>query len=92
MKITNAVLDSYLNCKTKGHLKIAGGHGKPADFEEMTTAASQAAREAVLTKLLLRFGQGDTSRGVVIAAETLKPGAPLLADANFTPCRSASTH
>lgn len=41
MKITNEVLDSYLDCKTKGHLKLAGEHGKPVDSEEMTKAASQ---------------------------------------------------
>jgi predicted RecB family nuclease len=81
MKITNEVLEGYLNCKTKGHLKLAGAYGTPTDSEEMTTAASQTSREAALAKLLLRFGQGDTYRRIVIAAETLKQGAPLLADA-----------
>src|SRR5713226_1147032 len=81
MKITNEVLEGYLNCKTKSHLKLAGEHGTPIDAEEMTTAASQASREAALAKLLLRFSQGDTSRRLVVAAETLKQGAPLLADA-----------
>jgi predicted RecB family nuclease len=83
MKITNEVLEGYLNCETKGHLKLAGEHGTPVDSEEMTTAASQALRETALSKLLLRFGRGDTSRRIVIAAETLKQGTPLLADAMF---------
>ena len=83
MKITNEVLDGYLNCKTKGHLKLAGEHGTSSDLEEMPTAASRGSREAALAKLLLHFGQGDTSRRIVIAAETLKQGAPLLADSTL---------
>jgi hypothetical protein len=27
MKITNEVLEGYLNCNTKGHLKLAGEGG-----------------------------------------------------------------
>ena len=65
------------NSRTKGHLKLAGEHGTPADSEELTTAANQASREAALAKLLLRFGQGDTYRRIVIAAEALKQKAPL---------------
>jgi predicted RecB family nuclease len=83
MKITSEVLEGYLNCKTKGHLKLEGKAGTLSDFEKMTSTASQASRETALAKLLLRFGQGDTSRTIAIAAETLKEGAPLLADATL---------
>ena len=36
MKITNEILEGYLNCKTKGHLKLAGESGTKSDYEAMT--------------------------------------------------------
>ena len=38
-KITRDIIESYLNCKTKGHLKLAGETGTKSDYEAMTEAA-----------------------------------------------------
>jgi hypothetical protein len=81
MKITNEVLEGYSNCKTKGHLKLAGESGIRSDYEVMTEEARIASREQAVAKLVDRFGEGDACRGVSITVETLKKGAPLLADA-----------
>jgi predicted RecB family nuclease len=81
MKITNEVLEAYLNCKTKGRLKLAGESGIKSDYEAMIEAAKAASREAALSRLVARFGEGDDRRGVTVTAETLKQGAPLLVDA-----------
>lgn len=83
MKITNEILEGYLNCKTKGHLKLAGERGTQSDYDAMTTAAGRASREAALTRLVARFGEGDAGRGVSATAATLKEGIPLLADATL---------
>ena len=83
MKITNEILEAYLNCKTKGHLKLAGETGTKSDYEAMTAAASRASREEAIAKLVARFGEGDACRGVAVTAATLKQGAPLLADATL---------
>ena len=40
MRITNEVLEAYLNCKTKGHLKLVGQTGTKSEYEAMTEAAS----------------------------------------------------
>ena len=48
MKITNEILEAYLNCKTKGHLKLVGETGTKSDYEAMTEAASRASREVSL--------------------------------------------
>ena len=45
MNITNEVLEGYLNCKYKGHLKLAGESGTPSDYEAMTADARRASRE-----------------------------------------------
>src|SRR5947209_2674928 len=80
MKITREVLESYLNCKLKGHLKLAGESGTKSDYEAMTDAASRASREAALAKLAACLGEGDGSRGKSVTASMLQQGPPLLLD------------
>src|SRR5262245_37134565 len=83
MKITNEILEGYLNCKTKGHLKLASEVGTRSDYEAMTMAEGRALREAALARLVDRFGEGDACRGVSVTAATLKMDAQLLVDATL---------
>jgi predicted RecB family nuclease len=81
MKITNEVLEAYLNCKTKGYLKLVGEVGIQSDYEAMTTVTRRASWETALARLFSRFGEGGVFRGAPATAATLKQGAPLLVDA-----------
>jgi predicted RecB family nuclease len=81
MRITNEILEAFLNCKTKGHLKLIGETGTKSDYETMTEAASRASRELSLAGIVARYGEGNTYRGTAITAAGLKQGASLLADA-----------
>ncbi len=83
MKITNEIMEGYVNCKTRGHLKLVGETGIRSDYELMTEAASQASREVSLAQLVTRFGRGNAYRGNAITAATLQQGAPVLADATL---------
>jgi predicted RecB family nuclease len=78
MKITNEVLEGYLNCKTKGRLKLAGEVGTRSDYEVMITEARQASREVALAKLVARFP--DACRRGAVTTETLKNGSSILVD------------
>ena len=49
-RITRDIIESYLNCKYKGHLKLTGESGTPSDYEAMTTAARQASREEAVAE------------------------------------------
>jgi predicted RecB family nuclease len=80
MKITNEIIESYLACNTKGHLKLAGETGSKSDYKAMTETVSKASCEGALANLVARFGEGDVCRGVSVTVETLKSGKPLLAD------------
>jgi predicted RecB family nuclease len=82
-RITRDLIESYLNCKYKGHLKLTGESGTQSDYEAMTTAARQASREQAVAGLVARFGEGDAGRGTTVTAATLKQGAPLLADVDL---------
>ncbi|HKB42153.1 MAG TPA: hypothetical protein VKD72_37350, partial [Gemmataceae bacterium] len=81
MKITNEVIEGYLNCKTKGQLKLAGESGTLSDYEAMPSQARRSLLEATLARLAARLGEGDACRGVQVTPETLKRGAPILVDA-----------
>jgi predicted RecB family nuclease len=81
MKITNEILEAYLNCKTKGHLKVVGETGTKSDYEAMTEAARRSSRELALAGIVARFGEGNAYRGTAVTAAMLKQGAPQLADA-----------
>jgi hypothetical protein len=49
-EITRDIVESYLNCKYKGHLKLAGEGGTKSDYETMTTATRAASRETTLVR------------------------------------------
>src|SRR5262245_5695447 len=83
MKITKEVLESHLNCKFKGHLKLTGEVGTRSDYEAMTTAARAASREQALAKLVARSGKGAACRGTAVTVATLRSGPPLLVDATL---------
>jgi predicted RecB family nuclease len=82
-KITRDILESYLNCKYKGHLKLTGESGAISDYEAMATAARASSREQALTRLAAQFGEWAISRGVAVTGALLRQGAPFLCDASF---------
>jgi predicted RecB family nuclease len=82
-KITRDSIESYLNCKFKGHLKLTGDSGTISDYETMTTAARASSRGQALARLVARFGEGHACQGTAVTAAVLKQGAPLLTDAGL---------
>src|SRR4051812_7705888 len=83
MKITNEVVEGQLNCKFKGHLKLAGEVGTRSDYEAMTMAARASSREQALAKLVARSGEGAACGGTTVTVATLRSGPPLWADAKL---------
>ena len=81
MRITNEILEAYLNCKTKGYLKLVGHTGSKSEYEAMSEAAGRASRELSLAGIVARYGEGNAHRGAAVTAARLKQGAPLLVDA-----------
>lgn len=77
-KITRDIIESYLNCKYKRHLKLTGESGTKSDYEAMTAAARQASREQAIAKLVACFREGDACRGIAVSAAMLMRGAPML--------------
>src|ERR1700683_1808209 len=82
-KITREVLESYLNCKYKGHLKLSGQEGTKTDYETMLTEMRAQVRLAAIDKILARHPGEDIPRNIPLTAAALKQGAPFLLDATL---------
>lgn len=82
-RITLDIIESYLNCRYKGHLKLTGDSGTKSDYETMTSAARALSLEQAIAGLVARFAERDADRGTTGAVATLKQGPPLLANVNL---------
>jgi predicted RecB family nuclease len=82
-KITREVLESYLHCKTKGHLKLAGQHGSTSDYEELLAATRAEVRQMAVGKILARHSEGEIARDLPLTAAALRPGPSYLLGATL---------
>jgi predicted RecB family nuclease len=73
-KITRDVLEGYLHCKTKGHLKLAGQQGSRSDYEEMLASTRQEVRQTAIAKLLAQHSEGEIARDISITTAALRLG------------------
>ena len=77
-RITRDVIESYLNCKFKGHLKLAGELGKLSDYELLMREARERVRLAATAQLLARHEEDAVLRGLTATPTLLGQGVPLL--------------
>ena len=57
-KITSDVLESYLHCKFKGHLKLAGQQGMKCDFEAILTGLRAEVRLKAIDAIIAHHPGG----------------------------------
>jgi predicted RecB family nuclease len=77
-KITRNVLESYLQCKYKGYLKLAGEQGIKSDYELLLIEARNQVRLAAVDKLRAKHQEDDVLQGITLTRARLKHGVPLL--------------
>jgi len=73
-KVTREVLDSYLRCKTKGFLTLAGRDGIKSDYERWRIEAEERQRLAATANLLARYRGYQVADGVNLHASRLRAG------------------
>jgi len=83
MKITRDVLESYVHCAYKGHLKLAGEQDRPSDYEVLQGEARHQVQRAAADRLVGRHKDGEILRGISLTRVVLKQGVPLLVDATL---------
>jgi len=81
MKITRDVLESYLNCKYKGHLKLSRQQGTKSDYEILLTEIRAEVRLAAINKITTQNADEEIPRNIPLTASALKHGASFILDA-----------
>src|ERR1017187_7907441 len=82
-KITRDILESYLNCKFKGHLKLTGQQGSKCDYENLLTERRAEVRVAAIDKILARCSGEEIPRNIPLTTSALKQGASFILDATL---------
>jgi predicted RecB family nuclease len=79
-KITSDVLESYIHCKFKAYLKLAGHRGTKCDFEAMLAELRAEVRLKAIDAILLRHPKDQVARNAPLTTAGLKRGAQYILD------------
>jgi len=79
-KITRDILESYLNCKYKGHLKLTGQQGTKSDYETFLTEMRAEVRLAAIDKILARHAGEEIPRNIPLTTAVLRQAASFILD------------
>jgi predicted RecB family nuclease len=82
-KISREVLESYLHCKTKAHLKLAGQQGIVSDYEALLLARRQEVRQQAIAKILAKHPEAEMTRDVPLSVAALQSGPLFVLDATL---------
>ena len=79
-KITSDVLESYLHCKFKGHLKLAEQQGTKCDFEAMLMELRAEVRLKAIDAIIARHPGDQVARNIPLTTASLKRGPQYVLD------------
>jgi predicted RecB family nuclease len=82
-KITRDVLESYLRCKTKAHLKLTDQQGTPPDYEALLAESRGRVRLAAVDRILAQHPADDVVRNIPLTAPALKEAPSIVLDATL---------
>jgi predicted RecB family nuclease len=82
-KITRDVLESYLRCQTKAHLKLTGQAGTRSEYEGLLTELEGRVRLAAIDRILARHAVDGVVRNLPLTASALREGPSFVLDASL---------
>jgi predicted RecB family nuclease len=82
-KITRDVLEGYLHCKTKAHLKLAGQQGSASDYAKLLVDSRREVRKTAIGKILERHPGSEVEWGIPLTAAALQAGSSFVLDATL---------
>ena len=83
VKLTRDVLESYLQCKYKGYLKLTKQYGTKSDYERLLTKRRSQVPGAAIEKLLEHYTEEQIARDLPLTAPALRQGRLFVLDATF---------
>jgi predicted RecB family nuclease len=81
--ISTDVLECYLNCQFKAHLKLRGENGVKSDYETMLLAARTELKRMAIEKLLASQPAARIPTEIPVALAALMEGHPLILSATL---------
>ncbi len=82
-KITRGILESYLTCPTKAHLKLQGHQGAMSDYEGLLTSYRQEVGRIAIDKILARHSPADVATDTPLIPTTLQRGSAFILKATM---------
>src|SRR5262245_5765446 len=71
---TADVLEAFVHCRYKGHLKQTGQMGTRSEYEALTDELQAAVRQRAIEQITARQANGEVLSAVSLTAPTLKQG------------------
>jgi predicted RecB family nuclease len=81
--ITRDDLEAYLACRTKGHLRQLGEHGRLSPYEVLLTGRRDEVRLRALDHILTQHSADEIVRNVPLTPAALKRGPLVVLDTTF---------
>jgi predicted RecB family nuclease len=81
MRITSEILEAYLSCKYKGHLKQGGQQGSRSDYEAMSAELRDEVRLTAIDRIVTRGPGKEVARNIPLTTSALKRGPAYVLDA-----------
>ena len=82
-QITADVLEAFLHCRYKGHLKQAGQMGTRSEYEVLADEQQAAVRQRAIEQITARQANGEVLSAVPLTASTLQRGSAFVLDATL---------
>jgi predicted RecB family nuclease len=82
-KITRDIIESYLNCKYKGHLKLAEQQGSRSEYELLLAESRDVVRRLAINKIVAHHPDEVIEQNSVLTPAVLKRGAAFLLNATL---------
>jgi len=81
--ITRDILESYLICKTKAHLKLQGQQGTMSDYEGLLSTRRDEVVRIAIEKVLAQHAPADVVRDTPLVGSTLRRGLAYVLNATL---------
>lgn len=82
-RITGDVLESYLKCRYKAHLKLAGLDGVETDYEHLLVSLRHTVTRNAINKILALSPVGDVVQNICLTTAALRKGPLFILNPNM---------
>jgi predicted RecB family nuclease len=74
-RIARDIIESYLHCRLKAHLKLAGNQGIRSDYEGFLLQTGRDVRQQVISKIFSKTSRDDVASNIPLTVTSLRAGS-----------------